>query len=153
MNYRSVNVLSEKVDSNKVMSIKLITGEEIIARIAEETETTYKLTKPLCMIATPQGGFGLAPAVFSIPPTDSVMLNKSAVAIYGASQIAYQFILKGTSLNKVLTNAKLFGSSAKAVEDTLAKVSTVEAAVKQTKKTAAKTTTKKTTANSKRVTK
>ena len=93
-------MLSEKVDSNKVMSIKLITGEEIIARIAEETQTTYKLTKPLCMIATPQGGFGLAPAVFSIPPTDSVMLNKSAVAIYGAtdSDIANQYLAKTTGL-------------------------------------------------------
>ena len=93
-------MLSEKVDSNKVMSIKLITGEEIIARIAEETQTTYKLTKPLCMIATPQGGFGLAPAVFSIPPTDSVMLNKSAVAIYGAtdSDIANQYLAKTTGI-------------------------------------------------------
>ena len=93
-------MLSEKVDANKVMSLKLITGEEIIARIAEETQTTYKLTKPLCMIATPQGGFGLAPAVFSIPPTDSVMLNKSAVAIYGAtdSDIANQYLAKTTGI-------------------------------------------------------
>jgi hypothetical protein len=94
-------VLLEKIgDPSKVMSLKLITGEELIARIAEETETTYKLTKPLCMIATPQGGFGLAPAVFSIPPSDSVMLNKSAVALYGAtdSDIANQYLAKTTGI-------------------------------------------------------
>ena len=96
---------------------------------------------------------GAASVLLSGKDLSTADVASTAVAIYGASQIAYQFILKGTSLNKVLTNAKLFGSSAKAVEDTLAKVSTVEAAVKQTKKTAAKTTTKKTTANSKRVTK
>ena len=96
---------------------------------------------------------GAASVLLSGKDLSTADVASTAVAIYGASQIAYQFILKGTSLNKVLTNAKLFGSSAKAVEDTLAKVSTVEAAVKQTKKTAAKTTTKKPTANSKRVTK
>jgi hypothetical protein len=93
-------VLLEKVETNKVMTIKLITGEELISRIVEETETAYKLTKPLCMIATPQGGFGLAPAVFSISPTDSVMVNKSAVALYGAtdSDIANQYLAKTTGI-------------------------------------------------------
>ena len=93
-------MLLEKADINKVMTLKLISGEEIIARIGEETETAYKLTKPLCMIATPQGGFGLAPAVFSIPPTDSVMVNKSAIALFGAtdSDIANQYLAKTTGL-------------------------------------------------------
>jgi len=94
-------VLLEKVsDPTKVMTLKLITGEEIIARVAEESDTTYKLTKPLCMIATPNNGFGLAPAVFSIPPTDSVMVNKSAVAMFGAtdSDIANQYLAKTTGL-------------------------------------------------------
>lgn len=93
-------LLEKASDPTKVMTLKLITGEELIARIAEENETTYKLTKPLCMIATPQGGFGLAPAVFSIPPQDSVVVNKSAVAMYGAtdSDIANQYLAKTTGL-------------------------------------------------------
>ena len=52
------------------------------------------------MISTPQGGFGLAPAIFSISPTDSVMLNKRAVALYGKteSDIATQYLQKTTGL-------------------------------------------------------
>ena len=93
-------LLEKASDPTKVMSLKLISGEEIIARIAEENETTYKLTKPLCMIATPNGGFGLAPAMFSISPTDSVVVNKNTVAMYGATEndIATQYLAKTTGL-------------------------------------------------------
>ena len=93
-------LLQKATDSTTVMTFKTFAGEEIITRVAEETDTYYKLTKPLVMIATPQGGFGLAPAVFSISPTDSPMLNKSAVALYGPTDkdIANQYLAKTTGL-------------------------------------------------------
>lgn len=68
-------------------------------------------------------------------------VTATAVAIYGASQIAYQFILKGTAIDTLVTNTNLFGSNAAQVEEVLKAAEAVEKVVsKKTtpKKTAAK---------------
>ena len=52
------------------------------------------------MIVTPQGGFGLAPAIYSVGPSDTIMLNKRAVVLSGKteSDIATQYLQKTTGL-------------------------------------------------------
>lgn len=93
-------MLISKTDKNTVYTFKTVTGEEIISRVSEENATTYTLLKPLVMISTPNGGFGLAPAIFSVAPTDPVVLNKRAVALSGKteSDIATQYLQKTTGL-------------------------------------------------------
>jgi hypothetical protein len=88
-------------EPNDVITLKTTAGEEVVARIAEETDTYYRLTKPHVLINTPQGGFGLAPAVFSMGPNAaSVVLNKHAVAFHGhtESELANQYLAKTTGL-------------------------------------------------------
>ena len=88
-------------EANQVVTLKTTAGEEVVARIAEETDTTYVLTKPHVLVHTPQGGFGLAPAVFSLGPNAGyVVLNKHAVAFHGAteSELANQYLAKTTGL-------------------------------------------------------
>lgn len=71
----------------------------------------------------------------------------TAISIYGASQIAYSFILKGTKLDKVLTNTVLFGSASDEVSKTLEVAEAVEElASKTAKPVAKKTVARKTTA-------
>ena len=93
-------LLTKAYEANQVVTLKTVYGEEIISRIAEETETSYKLNKPMVLISTPQGGFGLAPAVFSIGPTDSVMLNKAAVTLHGPTEkeMASQYLSSTTGI-------------------------------------------------------
>jgi len=93
-------MLINNTDKNTVYTFKAVAGEEIISRVSEENATTYTLLKPLVMIATPNGGFGLAPAIFSVAPTDPVVLNKRAVALSGKteSDIATQYLAKTTGL-------------------------------------------------------
>jgi hypothetical protein len=64
-------------------------------------------------------------------------ITTALVQVYGASQIAYNFILRGTKLNAKLTNTNLFGTSTKAVEQALEVAAVVEKA-KAPKKTAKK---------------
>jgi hypothetical protein len=92
-------MLISKTDKNTVYTFKTVTGEEIISRVSEENATTYSLIKPLVMIST-QNGFGLAPAIFSVSPTEPVLLNKRAVALSGKteSDIATQYLAKTTGL-------------------------------------------------------
>ena len=96
---------------------------------------------------------GFASVVLGGAELSAGNLASTAIAIYGASQIAYHFILSDTSLNKVLTAKQLFGKDAAAIESVLKTAQTVEkaAAKKSTKKVSKPA--KKTTANSKRTVK
>ena len=49
------------------VSLKLSSGEEIVARLDEETATKFVLTKPMVLIMQ-QEGLGLAPYMFSVSP-------------------------------------------------------------------------------------
>ena len=93
-------MLINKTDKNTVYTFKTVTGEEIISRVSESDATTYTLLKPLVMIVTPQGGFGLAPAIYSVGPSDTIVLNKRAVVLSGKteSDIATQYLSKTTGL-------------------------------------------------------
>lgn len=72
-------------------------------------------------------------------------LAASAVAIYGASQLAYNFILKGTGLNNKLTAVTLFGAKSNDVAKVLEDAVVVEKVVRKATKKTAKPATKKTT--------
>lgn len=80
-------------------------------------------------------------------------LTASAVAVYGASQLAYSFVLKGTGLNDKLSSTVLFGANAKVVDELLADAAIVESVVNKAAKKTAKPAAKKTAANAKRTTK
>ena len=49
------------------MSLKLSSGEEIVARMEAETPTEFTLKKPMVLIMQ-QEGLGLAPYMFSVSP-------------------------------------------------------------------------------------
>lgn len=83
-----------------MITFKLVTGEEVVGRLAEETDLTYVLNKPLAIIPTPQGSLGLAPLAFSLNPQETAVLNKHAVAIHGRTlqDLASQYLEKTTGL-------------------------------------------------------
>jgi len=84
---------------NDIISFKLTSGEEMIARYSEETETTFYVTKPVNLIPTPQGSLGMVPAMFSAELANAkVSLNKSAVALHAPAkkEVADEYI-RGTS--------------------------------------------------------
>jgi hypothetical protein len=66
-----------KVGDN--VSFKLASGEEIVGRLEEETDTHYTLHKPMVLIAQ-QKGLGLAPFMFSVSPDGKFMLKATAVS-------------------------------------------------------------------------
>jgi hypothetical protein len=54
------------MEQNKVYTIKLISGEEIIARVKQEGGVT-ELIKPRSIAMTGNGGFGMMPWLVSAP--------------------------------------------------------------------------------------
>jgi len=61
------------------VSFKLVSGEEIVARLEDETEKSYTLKKPMVLIAQQQG-LGLAPFMFSVSPDGKFVLQANSVS-------------------------------------------------------------------------
>jgi hypothetical protein len=93
-------LIQSKSLNNEVVTVKMISGEEIISRVQEDNDDHFILNKPLCLIPGPNGGLGLAPALFSTDPKDFVRVNKTAIALQAktAQDIANQYLQQTTGL-------------------------------------------------------
>ena len=94
-------IINKGYEPHTVVSFRLISGEELIARVTEDTDTHFKLLKPVNLIATGNGGLGMAPAMFSADlNTSSIVLQKSAVVMHTPSrkEIADEYIKATTSI-------------------------------------------------------
>jgi hypothetical protein len=60
--------------------LKLTSGEEIIAKLVEETPKGYKISKPLVLSMTQQG-IGMMPFIFTANSDKDVLINYGAVAV------------------------------------------------------------------------
>jgi len=82
-----------------VISMKLNSGEEVIAKLEDETETHVKVSKPL-MVAATQQGLGLAPFMFTVSQESDLKLKASNVLVIAKTEkdMASQYIQSTTGL-------------------------------------------------------
>jgi len=81
-------LIDKGVSAGEVVTLKLTSGEEIVAKLAEETETHYKLSRPM-VIGMGQQGPGLMPYLFTVDPKKEVKLLKSTVTVVEATDKAF----------------------------------------------------------------
>jgi hypothetical protein len=67
------------------VSLKLSSGEEIVARLEKETETAFTVKKPMVLIAQAEG-LGLAPFMFSVSPDAKFNLQATSVSCVAKTQ-------------------------------------------------------------------
>jgi len=81
------------------VSLKLTSGEEVIGRLEEETDTIVRLSKPLMLTASQQG-VGLAPFMFTVNPESKFTLNKNTVMciVKTEKDMASQYVQNTTGL-------------------------------------------------------
>lgn len=93
-------MLANKQYSNgDIVTFKLSTSEELIARVAEDTMMDYKIMKPVVLVPTANGSLGMVPALFSVElNTSSISLQKSSVVMHAPTRkdVADEYI-KGTT--------------------------------------------------------
>lgn len=77
-------LLEKPLQANDVISIKLLTGEEMIARFQSETETELVVTKASVIAANPNG-MGLLPWMLSASPRE-IKLNKQTVITFAKTE-------------------------------------------------------------------
>ena len=82
-----------------VVSIKLSSGEEMIARLDSETDTNVILSKPYILIAA-QNGMALAPYMFTVTPDTKIKLkiNNIICVVKSAKDASDMYIKQSTGL-------------------------------------------------------
>lgn len=77
-------LIDKPITKNEVVSLKLITGEEMIAAYIEEDSDTYTVGKPATIGQGPQG-IGIIPWMIT-SKAEKITLNKSTVIAMAVSE-------------------------------------------------------------------
>jgi hypothetical protein len=95
-------LIDRGVTAGEVVTFKLTSGEEIVAKLVEDGAAFYKLSRPM-VIGMGQQGPGLMPYLFTVHPDKEVKLNKGVVAMAESTdkQFADQFIQSTTGIKLV----------------------------------------------------
>ena len=86
------------MEQNKVYTIKLISGEEIIARVKQDGRVT-ELIKPRSITMTGNGGFGMMPWLVSAPDSNVLISDTTIVgAVETGQMVASQYLKQVTGI-------------------------------------------------------
>lgn len=86
------------MEQNKVYTIKLISGEELIARVKQEDGVT-ELIKPQSIAMTGNGGFGMMPWLVSAPDSNVLISDTTIVgAVETGKMVASQYLKQVTGI-------------------------------------------------------
>jgi hypothetical protein len=73
-------LIEKGVTSGDVVTIKLTSGEELVARLDSETDTFVKLTKTMGLTAGPNG-LAMVPYLFTVEQDKVISLNKNTITV------------------------------------------------------------------------
>jgi len=81
------------------VSLKLTSGEEVVARLEDETTTHTIILKPMVLIAGQQG-LGLAPFMFSVSADSKFKINNTSVTCVSKTEkeLASQYTQQTTGI-------------------------------------------------------
>ena len=92
-------LIDKGVSIGEVITLKLTSGEEIVAKLVEDGPVYYKLSRPM-VIAMGAKGPGLMPYLFTVSPEKDIKLAKGTVTVAEATDKAFadQFIQSTTGI-------------------------------------------------------
>jgi len=95
-------LIDKGVSEGEVITIKLTSGEEIVAKLVEDGSAYYKLSRPMVIGMGAQGP-GLMPYLFTVHPDKEVKLNKNVVAMAEATDKSFadQFVQSTTGIKLI----------------------------------------------------
>ena len=68
-------LIDKGVSVGEVITLKLTSGEEIVAKLIEENDLHYKLSRPM-VIGMGQQGPGLMPYLFTVDPDKEIKYKR-----------------------------------------------------------------------------
>jgi hypothetical protein len=92
-------LIDKGVTVGEVITLKLTSGEEIVAKLVDDGPLHYKLSSPQVIGMGPKGP-GLMPYLFTVDPKKEIKLNKNTVTVAEATdkEFADQFIQATTGI-------------------------------------------------------
>jgi len=95
-------LIDKGISPGEVITIKLTSSEELIAKLIEDQPEYYKVSKPM-VIAMGQKGPGLIPYLFTVDPDKSINIKKSTVILAEPTEkdFADQFLQSTTGIKLV----------------------------------------------------
>jgi hypothetical protein len=91
--------ISKGFSEGEVVTLKLTSGEEIVAKLVEDGPLHYTLKNPQVIGMGPKGP-GLMPYLFTVSPDKEIKLQKSTVTVAEATDASFakQFIESTTGI-------------------------------------------------------
>jgi len=71
-------LIDKGITSGEVVTLKLSSGEELIAKLVDDGPINYKISKPL-VLSMSSKGVGMIPYLFTVHPDKDININKSTV--------------------------------------------------------------------------
>jgi len=94
-------LIDKGVSSGEVVTIKLTSGEELVARLDTETDTFVKLSKTMVLTAGPNG-LAMVPYLFTVEQDKVISLSTITVIAPTMKPAADQY-LESTSSIKIVS--------------------------------------------------
>jgi hypothetical protein len=76
---------SNAYSKDTIVSFKLVNGDEIVAKVLEETADSFTVAKP-CTVVPSQQGLGLLQSLFTSDLTKNIALSKNHVMLHSVTQ-------------------------------------------------------------------
>ena len=80
-----------KLEINKVYTVKLNSGEELITKVVSISDWPFVLiSEPVSIAPSPQG-MGLVPSMFTSEPKENAVINMNSVSLYAPTEESVRF--------------------------------------------------------------
>jgi len=74
-----------KFELNTVYTIKINSGEELVAKVIEQHQDTITISDPLSIAQTSKG-MSLIPSMFTVDPDKEIRINTNSISFYGYTE-------------------------------------------------------------------
>ena len=78
-------LVSPKYERDEIVTFKLVNGDEIVAKVVEENDNGFTISKP-CTVMPSQRGIGLLQSLFTSDLSKNVVLDKKHVMFHASTQ-------------------------------------------------------------------
>lgn len=92
-------LIDKVISAGSVVTLKLVSGEEIIAKYVEESSDSIKISRPMSLSMSPKG-LGMMPFAFTVNQDKEISVFKTAVISISSTdkQYADQFLQNTTGI-------------------------------------------------------
>ena len=95
-------IIETPYKATDTITIMTTAGQEIVARLVEETDTIITVQKPMAIMTSGQG-IGLGPVSFTVNPDAKIRINKSATLFVAKTdgEMAKQYVASTSCIQMI----------------------------------------------------